>query len=62
MRIELTTPDGRHFEIDPDKIDILEDAQPGTMASGVKSVISIGGRIQGVKETVVQIKALESSK
>lgn len=62
MRIELTTPDGRHFEIDPDKIDTLEEAQPGTMASGVKSVITFGGRVQGVKETVIQIKVLESSK
>jgi hypothetical protein len=62
MRIELTTPDGRHFEIDPDKIDTLEEAEAGLMAPSVKSILYIGGRMQGVRETVDQIKKLEGRK
>jgi hypothetical protein len=61
MRIQLTTPDGRHFEVDPEKIDILEEPVPGTMTKAVKAVISVSGRIQGVTETVAQIKAMEKA-
>lgn len=60
MRIELTTPDGRVFEVDPDRIDILEQAQPHMYAAGVQSLVYIGGHQQGVKETIAQIKALET--
>jgi hypothetical protein len=62
MRIELTTPDGRKFEVDPTLIKMLEDAQPGMMASGVKAVVYVGDglHMQGVKETVAQIKQMES--
>ncbi len=62
MRIELTTPDGRHFEVDPEKIDILEEAQPGQMAPGVKAVIYVGGHMQGIRETVERVKELEGKK
>jgi hypothetical protein len=62
MRVALTTPDGRQFEVDPDKIDILEEAQPHMFAPGVASVVYVGGHMQAVKETVAQIRALESKK
>lgn len=62
MRITLTTPDGRHFEVDPQKIDTLEEPQPGMMSPKVKSVIYVSGRMQGVCETVAQVKALENAK
>lgn len=64
MMIKLTTPDGREFEVDPTLIKILEVAEPGLEAASAKSVIYIGDglHMQAVKETVAQIKALESGK
>lgn len=62
MRIELTTPDGRPFEVDPSMIKMLEQAQPHMVAATANSVVYVGAdlHMQAVKETVAQIKALEA--
>lgn len=64
MRIELTTPDGRTFEVDPSKIVTLTDAMPGLMAPSVKSVLTVEGvdGMQGVRETRERIRQLEAGK
>ena len=61
MRIELTTPDGRKFEIKPDAIDFMEEALPGLYPVNVKAVIYIGERMQAVCETIEQIKNMEKA-
>lgn len=62
MRIVLTKPDGKKFEINPKKIDALEEASPGVWAPGVNTIIYSHEFIrQGVKETVDQIKKMESA-
>jgi hypothetical protein len=61
MRIELTTPDGRRFEVNPSSISILVEAEPGEWALSVKSLVyTIDGHKQGVRETIEQIKELET--
>lgn len=62
MRIELTTPDNRRFEVNPAKIDILVEAIPGLYAPEVKTVIYAAGLAQGVCETIEHIKELENEK
>jgi hypothetical protein len=62
MRIELTTPDGRRFEVNPDKIDILEEAQRNVVSSypaNVRAIIYVDGHMQEVCETVEHIKQME---
>lgn len=62
MRITLTTPDGRQFEVDPSMIKMLEETAPHMYAASANAVVYIGDglHMQAVKETVAQIKALES--
>lgn len=62
MMIEVTTPDGRKFNVKPDGIDELEDAQPGLWAASAKSVIMSGGQRQAIRESVAEVKALAKAK
>lgn len=63
MRISLTTPDGRDFEVDPSMIKMLEAATPHMYAASANSVVYIGDdlHMQAVKETVAQIKQMEKT-
>lgn len=56
--ITLTAPNGVKFEIDPDKISVLEPATPGLYAPGSKAVVHVDGQMHAVKETVAQIDAM----
>lgn len=60
-RIDLTTPDGRKFEVDPAAIEVLVEAEPGEWAAGVKSIVYTNVMKQGVRETIDQIKLLETA-
>lgn len=64
MRITLTTPDDRIFEVNSDKIDALEQAQAGEWAPGTNTIVFYGIPTirQGVKETIDQIHKLEGAK
>ena len=53
--IWLTRPDGSRFEIDPDKISLVEPADAGQWAPTSKSVVRIDGENHAVRETVEQI-------
>lgn len=63
MRISLTTPDGRVFEVVPSKIDALVDAIPDVWAEGTRTIVFYGIPTfqQGVRETIEMIKKLEES-
>lgn len=63
MRISLTTPDNRVFEVNPLKIDALAEAQDGEWAVGTHTIVYYGNPTfqQGVKETIAQIKQLEGA-
>lgn len=62
MRISLTTPDGRRFEVDPETITMLEDAKPGIYDPKVVTVVYAAGHVQGVCETIDRIEELEHPK
>jgi hypothetical protein len=56
--ITLTAPNGVKFEIDPEKVSIIEPATPGEWAPGSKTVLRVDGEVHAVKETVAEIHAL----
>lgn len=59
--ITLTAPNGVKFEIDPEKISILEPAAPGAWAPGAKAVLRVDGEVHAVRETVAQIDAMRGA-
>lgn len=56
--ITLTAPNGVKFEIDPEKISILEPAPAGMYAPGSKAVLRIDGEVHAVRETVDEIDTM----
>jgi uncharacterized membrane protein len=58
--ITVTAPNGLKIEIDPEKISVLEPAEPGMYAPGAKSVIRVDGETHAVKETVAQIDTMRA--
>ena len=56
--ITLTAPNGTKFEIDPEKVSVLEPATPGEWAPGTKAVLRVDGEMHAVKETIAEIHAL----
>ena len=56
--ITLTAPDGTKFEIDPEKISVIEPAHPGLFYPGTKTVLRVDGEMHAVIETVAQIDQL----
>ena len=59
--IWVTAPNGVRFEIDPEKISVLEPAQPGMYAPGAKAVFRVDGEMHAVKETVSQIDTMRGA-
>lgn len=59
--ITLTRPDASKFEIDPDKITLIEPSD-GTWAPTTKTVIRIDGENHAVRETMAQIDAMRAAK
>lgn len=56
--IHLTRPDGHLVAIAPSAITGLRAPLPHEMAPGVRTVVMLGGSIQGVKETMVAVERM----
>ena len=59
--ITLTTPNGVKFEIDPEKISVLQSAGPPMYASGTQAVLRVDGEMHAVRETVSQIHTMRGA-
>ncbi|MBV8800759.1 MAG: lytic transglycosylase domain-containing protein [Alphaproteobacteria bacterium] len=55
--VKLTRPNGKPVWIDGSKVASIRRALPGEYARNVKTVITVGSRQQGVRETVAMAKA-----
>jgi hypothetical protein len=55
--VKFTQPDGAALKLDVGKITALRAALPGEYAAGVKSVVSLGKRAQGIQEDVAVARA-----
>jgi soluble lytic murein transglycosylase-like protein len=50
--VELTRPDGSRVAIDPARVRYIRAVTQGEYADGVQSVVLVGKKLQGVRETV----------
>jgi soluble lytic murein transglycosylase-like protein len=55
--VQLTRPDGSPVAIDPARVRYIRAVAPGEYADGVQSVVMVGKKIQGVRETVREATA-----
>ena len=55
--VQLTRPDGSPVAIDPARVRYIRAVTPGEYADGVQSVVMVGKKLQGVRESVREATA-----
>lgn len=56
--VTLTRPDGEHVPIEASAVTAIRASLPGEFTAGVQTVLSLGQRLQGVRESPEKVVAL----